>query len=47
MRYRLSREPVDAPSLEEFKASLDGVLSTLVYWKLFLLWAEQLELNDL
>jgi len=33
---RLPREVVDAPSLEVFKASLDGSLSNLVYWKVSL-----------
>jgi len=28
--HRLPREPVDAPSLEVFKAKLDGALSNLV-----------------
>jgi len=28
--YRLPREAVDAPSLEVFKARLDGALSTLI-----------------
>ena len=32
--HRLPREAVDAPSLEVFKARLDGVLSSLVWWKL-------------
>ncbi|KAK4808831.1 hypothetical protein QYF61_001339 [Mycteria americana] len=30
---RLPREVVDAPSLEVFKARLDGALSNVVYWK--------------
>ena len=30
---RLPREAVDAPSLEVFKARLDGALSNLVQWK--------------
>jgi len=29
--YRLPSEVVDAPSLEAFKAKLDGALSNLVY----------------
>jgi len=38
---------VDAPSLEVFKARLDGALSNLVYWKVLLPMAEALELADL
>ena len=34
--YRLSKEVVDAPSLEVFKARLDGALSNLVWWKVSL-----------
>jgi len=30
--HRLSREAVDAPSLEAFKARLDGTLASLVYY---------------
>ncbi|PKU49685.1 hypothetical protein llap_69 [Limosa lapponica baueri] len=30
---RLSREVVEDPSLEVFKASLDGALSNLAYWE--------------
>jgi len=33
---RLSREFVDAPYLQAFKARLGGVLSNLVYWKVSL-----------
>jgi len=33
---RLPREAVAAPSLEVFKARLDGTLSNLVYWKMSL-----------
>ena len=29
---RLSREAVDAPSLETFKVRLDGALSNLIEW---------------
>ena len=36
---RLPREVVDAPSLETFKARLDGALSTLTSWKMSLLTA--------
>jgi len=32
----LPREVVAAPSLEVFKASLDGALSKLVWWKVSL-----------
>jgi len=45
--HRLPREAVDAPSLETFKARLEEVLSNLVWWKMSLLMAEELELNDL
>ena len=45
---RLPREVVDAPSLEVFKARLDGALSNLVYWKkVSLPMAGGLELDDL
>ena len=44
---RLPRETVDAPSLEAFKARLDGALSNLVYGEVFLPIAGRLELNDL
>jgi len=37
--HRLSREVVEAPSLETFKARLDGALSNLVWLKMFLLTA--------
>jgi len=43
----LPREVVDAPSLEVFKARLDGALSSLVYWRMSLLMAGGLELDDL
>ena len=33
---RLPREVVADPSLEVFKARLDGALSNLTYWKVFL-----------
>jgi len=36
---RLPREAVDARSLAVFKARLDRVLSTLVWWKVSLLMA--------
>jgi len=44
---RLPREAVAAPSLAGFKASLDGALSTLVWWKWFLPVSRGLELGDL
>ena len=44
---RLPREVVDAPSLEVFKARLDGALSNLVRWKVSLPMAWGLELEDL
>jgi len=44
---RLPREAVAAPSLEVFKARLDGALSNLVKWKMSLLMAGGLELGDL
>jgi len=45
--HRLSRQAVDAPSLELFKARLDGALSTLVWWKGSLPMAGGLEPDDL
>jgi len=44
---RLAGEVVEAPSLETFKARLDGALSNLVYWKVSLPMAGGLELDDL
>jgi len=44
---RLPREAVAAPSLAGFKASLDGALSNLVWWKMPLLMAGRLEPDDL
>ncbi|PKU33345.1 hypothetical protein llap_16350 [Limosa lapponica baueri] len=44
---RLPREVVDAPSLEVFKARLDGALSNFVCWEVSLPMAGGLELNDL
>jgi len=44
---RLPREAVAGSSLEVFKARLDGALSTLGWWKLSLLMAGGLELDDL
>ena len=43
---RLPREAVAAPSLAMFKARLAGALSSLVWWKVFLLMAGGLELDD-
>jgi len=43
---RLPREAVDVPSLEVFKARLDGALSNLVEWKMSLIMAGGLEPND-
>jgi len=45
--HRLPREAVAAPSLAVFKARLDGTLSTLVWWKVSLPMAGQVELNNL
>jgi len=44
---RLPREAVAVPSLEMFKARLDGALSTLGWWKMSLLMAGGLEPDDL
>jgi len=44
---RLPREAVAAPSVAVFKARLDGALSTLVWWKMSLLMAGELEPDDL
>jgi len=44
---RLPREAVAAPSLAGFKATLDGALSNLVWWKVSLPMAGGLELGDL
>ena len=44
---RFHREAVDAPTLEAFKARLDGALSNLVQRELFLPVAGELELDDL
>jgi len=45
--HRLPREAVAAPSLEVFKARLDGALSSLVWWKMSLPVAAGLEQDDL
>jgi len=37
--HRLPREVAEAPSLETFKARLDGALSNLIWWKMSLLTA--------
>ena len=44
---RSPREVVDAPSLEAFKARLDGAVSNLVQWELSLPIEGGLELDDL
>jgi len=44
--HRLPREAVDAPSLEVFKARLDGALSSLVWWKMSLPMAGRLKLYE-
>jgi len=41
-RHRLLREVVGAPSLETFKARLDGALSNLIQLKMSLLTAGEL-----
>jgi len=45
--HRLPREAVDAPSVEVFKARLNGALSNLVEWKMPLVTAGGLEPDDL
>lgn len=42
-----SRETVDAPSVEVFKAGLDGALDSIIYWKVSLPVAGVLELDGL
>jgi len=44
---RLPREAVAAPSLAVFKARLEGALSTLVWCKVSLPMAGELELHEL
>jgi len=44
---RLLREVVDPHSLEVFKAKLDWALSNMMQWKVSLLIAGGLELDDL
>jgi len=41
--HRLLREAVDAPSLETFKARLDGALSNLMQLRMSLLAAGRLD----
>jgi len=41
--HRLPGEVVDAPSLETFKARLDGALSNLIWMKMSLLTAGGLD----
>jgi len=43
----MSREALDAPLLEVFKARLDGALRNLVWWKVSLPMAGELEPDDL
>ena len=43
---RLSKEVVDAPSLEAFKARLDAALGSLVWWLVTLPIAAGLKLDD-
>ena len=45
--HRLPREAVDAPSLEVFKARLDGTLGSLIYWVATPHMAGELELSGL
>ena len=44
---RLPREVVNAPSLEAFKARLNGILGSLIWWLTTLPMAGVLELDDL
>ena len=44
---RLPREVMDAPSLEVFKARLDGALASHIYWVASLSMAEGLDLDRL
>ena len=46
-QHMLPRGIVDAPSLELFKARLDGALSNLIWWKMSLPTAGGLELDEL
>ena len=45
--HRLPREAVDVPSLEAFKARLDGVLSCLTWWLAAVPMGSTLEMDDL
>jgi len=45
--HKLPREVVDDPSLEVFKARLDGPLGSLSCWVAAVSAAEKLELDDL
>ena len=45
--HRLPREVMEAPSLEMFKARLDGALSNLIWLKMSLLTAGVVGLDDL
>lgn len=45
--HRLPRRAVDAPSLEMFKAKLDGALGNLVWWEVSLPMASKVELDGL
>lgn len=43
--HKLSREAMGAPSLEAFKAKLDGALGSLIGWVESMPMAEELELD--
>ena len=45
--HKLPREAVGTPSLDTFKARLDGALGSLISWVASLLMAGELELGDL
>ena len=45
--HKLPREAVDAPSLDTFKARLDGALGSLISCVASLLMEGELELGDL
>jgi len=44
---QVAQRTVDAPSLAVFKGSLEGTLSSLVWWKVTLPMAGELELDDI